>query len=154
MDVKRRRFVAWVTVACAYTGVACLEACMEGEPATPGLPGVDASLSDNPSDGGAESATVTACPEGGYPDCPSPPPSWATQVRGIVDVGCAPCHFNGGTGTGLGDDFSTTRGLRHTLTTALTDLQRCTMPPSGSAVLSLADRETLMEWLVCGAPDD
>jgi hypothetical protein len=131
---------------------------MEGEPASPGLSAaVDASVADvagDASDAGAESATFTGCPDGGYPDCPSPPPSWAMQVRGIVYVWCAPCHFNGGTGTGLGDDFSTTKALRHTLTTALTDLHICTMPPPDAAVLSPADRETLMEWLACGAPDD
>ena len=118
---------------------------MQGQPASPGLGGDDA---------GAESSVFSGCPDGGYPTCPSPPPSWQTQVRPIVDVWCAPCHFNGGSGTGKGFDFSTLEGFRHGLDIELTDLQGCTMPPADAAALSLADREMLLEWLVCSGPDN
>jgi hypothetical protein len=151
MDVDLRRAGSWLAVACAgvCAGLLCISACMQGEPASPGLG--DASSIE---DAGAEGAVVTGCPEGGYPACPTVMPSYGAQVRPIVDVWCAPCHFNGGSGTGKGYDFSTLAGLRGGLSTNLTDLHTCRMPPEDAAALSPANRETLIEWLVCDAPDN
>lgn len=122
---------------------------MQGEPASPSL---DASSSGE--DAGMEGAVAMGCQEGGYPACPAMPPSWNTQVRAIVDIWCAPCHFNGGSGTGKGDDFSTLTGFRYHLDTELLDLRTCTMPPADAAALSPTDREVLLEWLVCDGPDN
>jgi hypothetical protein len=151
MDVTRGAVARWLSVIglSALAQFSTLEACMQGKPASPGL-GADASADGET----VESAVTLGCPDGGYPGCPSTVPSWSTQVRPIVDVWCAPCHFNGGSGTGKGYDFSTLAGIRGGLTTSLTDLHKCKMPPEDAAVLSATDRETLIEWLVCDAPDN
>jgi hypothetical protein len=159
MDMKGA-VMRGVVVACvgARIGGPWCAGCAENE--TPSLgPVVDASanppLEDVVSDGGAaEANSPPPCPDLGYPSCPSPPPSWATEVRPIVDLYCAPCHFNGGTGVQKGDDFSTAAGIGHVLTTSLTDLHVCSMPPADAAVMPTARRETLLEWLACGAPDN
>jgi hypothetical protein len=118
---------------------------MEGQPASPSL-GEDASADD-----------VYVCPgsDGGYPTCPSPPPSWTVQVRPIVDHWCGPCHLTGGTGIAKGDsyNYSTLAGFRG-LTTIETDVHNCTMPLVGSPPLPFSDWKTLLEWLACGAPDN
>jgi hypothetical protein len=160
MDVNPRVMARWlgrvgVSVGLsACLGVALLGACSTGGPASPRL---GTEVSD---DAGTDAlstedvATAAACFDAGYPGCPSTPPSWKTQVQPLVDTACSPCHFNGGSGTGNGFDYSTSEGLRHGLTTALTDVHACVMPPSGAAPLSMADWETLLEWLGCGAPDN
>jgi len=156
MDVKAPVVARWCRRLClgASLAVALLGACSTGEPASPRFetPFVE--------DAGTDAlalpdvALTVACPDAGYPSCPTPPPSWKTQVQAIVDTSCSPCHFNGGSGTGNGYDYSTPQGLRHGLTTALTDVHSCKMPLSGSPPLSMADWETLLEWLGCGAPDN
>jgi hypothetical protein len=125
---------------------------MEGQPASPGL-GV-AALSEG--DASADVAPYV-CPgaEAGYPTCPSQPPSWATEVKPIVTRWCGPCHLTGGTGIPKGGfyNYSTLAGFR-ALSTIETDVHACTMPLVGSPPLPPADWETLLEWLVCDAPDN
>jgi hypothetical protein len=152
MDVKGGRVARWLVVTClsVCVGLLCLDACMEGAPASPRLD-TDATSSG---DAGADSAVAVGCPEGGYPTCPSMVPSYSAQVRPIIDVWCAPCHFNGGSGTGKGDDFSTLEGFRYHLDTELQQLVLCLMPPADAAVLSPANRKALLEWLVCDGPDN
>jgi hypothetical protein len=163
MDVKRAVLKGVV--------VACVDACIAGglwfaacaPTQTPSLgPGVDASrdasLVDDVVDGGAgEPSPPPPCQgeDAGYPSCPSPPTSWTTQVKPLVDLYCAPCHFDGGTGTGKGGDYSTPKGLQIYLTTALTDLHTCIMPPDDAeALLPLDRRDTILQWLECYAPDN
>jgi hypothetical protein len=156
MDLKRRAVASWGQRVCvgACLGVSLLGACSTGGPASPRLE------TEFGEDAGTDAlalpdvALAVACPDAGYPSCPTPLPSWKTQVQAIVDTSCSPCHFNGGTGTGNGFDYSTSEGLRHGLTIALTNVHTCVMPPSGAAPLSMADWETLLEWLGCGAPDN
>jgi hypothetical protein len=132
---------------------------MEGEPASPGL-GEDAASDTGNADAGVDSAVQMGCPPGdpveaGFPPCPSRAPSWNSQVKAIVDTYCSPCHFNGGTGTGNGLDFSTLAGIHRAITESLTDVHDCHMPiPGQSPPLPSSNWETLLEWLACGAPDN
>jgi hypothetical protein len=50
--------------------------------------------------------------------------------------------------------YSTSEGLRHWLTTALTDVHNCVMPPLPAPPLSPTDWDTVLEWLGCGAPNN
>ena len=103
MDVKPRVVARWVGYLCwsACVGGTLLGACSTGVPASPRFEPADPDALPLP-----DVAVAVACPDAGYPSCPSPAPSWKTQVQPIVDTSCSPCHFNGGTGTGNG---STTR---------------------------------------------
>jgi len=141
--------MAWPVAAAASASLcfAALEACSEGAPASPGL-AVDTSP-------GADASYVCPGLEAGYPPCPSPPPSYEGQVKAIVHGYCGPCHLPGGDGIAKGGnyDYSTLAGFRG-LTTILTDVHGCSMPPPGSPPLPLADWDALLEWLGCGAPDN
>jgi len=144
--VNRGRVAAWLVVACtsAWGGLVCLEACTQGEPASPGL-GEDA----------AAEAAPYVCPEGGYPTCPSPPPSWKAEVQPIVDKWCGPCHLTGGSGIGKGGSYNySTLGGFIGLVTIETDVHDCTMPLAGSPPLPTASWETLLQWPACCAPDN
>lgn len=128
-----------VTCLSASIGLVCLEACGQGQPASPSP------------DGAATDALYLGCPDAGNPACPSTEPSWKAQVQGIAETKCATCHFAGGP-SGL--DFSTPAGFLHDRTTSESDILSCNMPPSDAPPLSPADWETLLEWLACGAPDN
>jgi hypothetical protein len=105
MDVKSRVVARWIGRLClsACLGSTLLGACSTGVPASPRFEERAAADAIAPSD----VEVSVACPDAGYPTCPSPPPSWKMQVQPIVDTSCSPCHFNGGSGTGNGFDYST-----------------------------------------------
>jgi hypothetical protein len=102
------------------------------------------------SDSGARS-----CP-GIAPSCPknaAGEPSYASDVAPILDDNCVGCHSPQG---GYGFDLVTysevqTQALQGDLITWISD---CSMPPSTYPPLTTAQRQTLLDWLACGAPDN
>jgi uncharacterized membrane protein len=73
-------------------------------------------------------------------------------VQPIVQATCVPCHSPGGQYPAL--DFTTYAGLDHDESTAFSQVLTCKMPPSNApSPLSDADRQVLLAWFVCGAPD-
>lgn len=96
--------------------------------------------------------TTAACPILSY-DCPAELPSYANVVGPLFDAHCNQCH-NGAEPTGpwplknpidIGDWSLSIKA----------DLEDCLMPPPDSkAPLSDADRQTMHDWLSCGAPNN
>lgn len=93
--------------------------------------------------------------------CQQPVPSWSTEIHSIVDRSCNPCHFppdgqallTGATAY----DFSTYATFHHAPgSTIAKDLRDCFMPldGGGDVPLSAADRAALVDWVVCGEPDN
>jgi uncharacterized membrane protein len=114
---------------------------------------------------GVALAVVAACsssspqPEGcqtNAAECPSPPPSWATDVEAIIHTRCSPCHFDGGAGTlsPYNADYSTYQGVAAHQILIHTVLAACQMPPPDAGQLTTQEKQTLLEWVVCGAPDN
>ncbi|WP_394833969.1 cytochrome c [Pendulispora rubella] len=95
-----------------------------------------------------------SCPE--LPQqCTGTPPSYATEVKALVEQHCFPCHAPGGTGVGAaGRDFSKYEILQRDKAKALLRVYGCTMPPKEAPQPSADDRATLVKWLVCGAPSN
>jgi hypothetical protein len=87
--------------------------------------------------GGATEPLDASPPSGGCgaeapATCPSPIPSYATDVVPIFDEKCNNCKVQ-----------------------ILQDIESCTMPPlDGGTTLSAEERETVLGWLVCGAPNN
>lgn len=107
--------------------------------------------------GGGSSADpdgAAGCPND-LPECPDPSaaPSYQTEVAPIIEAECLACHGPGGTEQGS-HDLSTYDSLYPQRTDVLTQVYNCRMPPGGVAPLSPDDRQTLLTWLVCGAPDN
>ena len=91
--------------------------------------------------------------------CQMPIPSWSTQIQPIVEASCKPCHFPGGQALIQGFtvyNFSTYESfVRAPRTTMEGQLRSCAMPlPDGGGYepLSTADRDLLLDWLVCDEP--
>ena len=103
--------------------------------------------SDSPADAGASS-----CPSDLPSACPSPPPSYAKDVAPIFARRCVVCHSEGGVEAER--DYTTYDRIHQLRTDILTQVYACRMPPADAAAPTLAERETLLGWLVCGAPNN
>jgi hypothetical protein len=128
-----------VIVACACASTAC----QLGGAADPEL-GLDVVVAN---------AAPIMCTHS-LPSCPSPPPSWSGEVRGIVAAVCGNCHADGGVEQSA-FDFSTYQKVAGNQEAMLLQLSSCAMPPADAGVLlPSADRQTLLAWLVCNAPNN
>jgi uncharacterized membrane protein len=82
--------------------------------------------------------------------CASGLPSYEREVAPIIEQRCATCHYSGNTqSSDVFDDYDDVYSTRQTV---LTRVYSCVMPPEGAASLTLAERRTLLQWFVCGAP--
>jgi len=105
------------------------------------------------SDSSSEPDPGASCPQ--LPlQCTGTAPSYAGEIKPLVEQHCFPCHAPGGTGVGTaGRDFSKYENLSREKGPALTRVYGCTMPPKEAPPLGADDRATLVRWLVCGAPN-
>ena len=85
-------------------------------------------------------------------DCDAAAPSYATQIAPIVEAHCVDCHFSGNHNSSV--VLETQSELNRQRGAVETQIYRCQMPPSDGAALSTSDRDQLLKWLVCGAPDN
>jgi hypothetical protein len=84
--------------------------------------------------------------------CPSPTPSWSSTVSQVVAADCQSCHSQAGIANDRPfESYSQVYALRGTV---LSQVYSCAMPPSDGGVLDDADRQQLIDWLVCGAPNN
>jgi hypothetical protein len=97
------------------------------------------------------SKPVPQCPAAVPDACPSPSPSYATDVVPVLDAKCNGCHTGGeGPWPLTNHDL-----VVHWRDQVLTEVVQCTMPPPlGTTELTQAERTMLVDWLVCGAPDN
>jgi cytochrome c5 len=84
--------------------------------------------------------------------CATAAPSYAEQTAAMIDQRCTVCHFFGNTQSTqifetYDDVFDQKRGM-------LTQIYSCRMPPEGAVQLSSEERKALLQWFVCGAPDN
>lgn len=100
-----------------------------------------------------------AAGDGGCPNdlpsnsaCATELPSYALEVAPIIETRCATCHYPGNMQTGeVFDEYDDVYSTRQTL---LTRVYSCVMPPEGAASLTLVERRALLQWFVCGAPEN
>lgn len=85
--------------------------------------------------------------------CPTPIPSYANSVSGIINQTCVVgCHTPGGTGQAI--LLNTYADVYTWRSAVLNQAYSCNMPPAGYPPLTAAERTQLFGWLVCGAPDN
>jgi hypothetical protein len=118
-----------------------------------------------PTDGGPMDATVCTIDLSATPaDCPSdlpsacdaPAPSYKDAVSQTIAEVCQPCHRAGGLAADKPfDSYARVYARRRTI---LDLVNRCLMPPASAACdaaqPSPAQRQELLQWLVCGAPQN
>jgi hypothetical protein len=134
----RRILLAFAAALAAGVPLGVLAAC------SPGPAGGDGG-SDDPGCSGLTS------------DCPTTPPSWQTDVQPLIAEYCLRCHGDGGIEQGQ-FDYTTYAGVYRNRSEMLTQLYQCQMPPFDASppatMPAQTDRQTLVSWLACGAPDN
>lgn len=97
-------------------------------------------------------APVTACPQDLPPSCPSSEPSYQHDVAPIFADRCVVCHSPDGSDNRR--NYASYAAIYANRSAILDQVYACNMPPSGAATPTLSERATLLNWLVCGAPDN
>jgi hypothetical protein len=145
--------------------VAALEGCTidgTGDPAAPTWALADTSpppISTGASSMGEPDGSEEDASEEAGPTCVSPTPSFSTDVEpSFLNVFCSSCHGPGEPENSL-FDCSSYAGVSTNLSTmpgTLYDfVSTDQMPPSYAAMIpTQAQREVLLNWINCGAPDN
>ena len=108
---------------------------------------VASACSSSSSNGG----DASSCPNDPL-TCPTPTPSYADDISGIMDAHCTTCHGPGGTAAEKPlltyDDVFRQRGP------VLDQVYGCLMPPPDQRPMTPQQRANLLAWLKCGAPNN
>lgn len=102
------------------------------------------------SGGGFPEAGATTCPAL-LRSCPKIVPSYSSVVLPILQANCVVCHSPRG---GYGYDESTYAQIHAQQSSILDKVNDCSMPPESYPPLSSTERQALLDWLVCGSPDN
>jgi len=137
-------FFAFVVPFCAFASLALPACSSAADTASP--PG-SASQGSTSDEAGPCTATVPSA-------CPTAAPTWNADAMPIFESHCWSCHAGGGIESSQ-FPLGSYSGIYQARTTILEQLSSCTMPPSDApTALTSDERETLLTWLACGAPDD
>lgn len=105
---------------------------------------------------GCSASSAGRCPPAASdPTCPDAAPSFAAVVDPqVFQVSCVPCHNPAGEESKIPftsyQQVSVWAGEIHNQV-----FESCAMPPAGAAqMLTDVQRQTLLDWLACGAPDN
>jgi hypothetical protein len=132
---------------------ACSEAGVPASPFPPPYYRVDVNAAFDASPDVGPEMLEAGCPQDLPATCPSLVPSWMNDVEPIINLRCGACHGVGGVEQSK-LDFSTYQGVHNSFTPILITVAGCVMPPPGVAPLTAAERQMLLAWLVCAAPNN
>ena len=125
----------------------------DDEPRPPMSASDDGGTDGADNDGGSPMDAAPVCTKK-IPGCTSVP-SYTADVAPLVHNTCLPCHAKGGTASDR--DLTTYRGIVRIESTVLSQIYSCDMPPADAgpdAALTAPERTLLLQWLVCGAPNN
>lgn len=79
-------------------------------------------------------------------------PSWASDIQPVVQSVCDDCHRTGG--MAADKPFASYGDVYTRRSAILNQIYSCYMPPPNSVALTPSQRQALLAWLVCGAPNN
>jgi cytochrome c551/c552 len=92
--------------------------------------------------------------------CPSPPPSWSKDVQPLIQTYCVTCHSPGPQGIGeMFADLTSYAGAFKARAEITSQVYHCWMPNQDASsppppLLTSAQRETIVAWVACNAPNN
>ena len=99
-----------------------------------------------------QSSSSSSCPAPLPSSCPTNVPSYASDVSPLLFQYCTSCHQAGGSQSGKPlDSFGAAAALQSKVED---QVSKCSMPPSNAPQPSDAERETILAWIACGAPNN
>ncbi|HEX5100805.1 MAG TPA: hypothetical protein VFV94_14945 [Polyangiaceae bacterium] len=94
------------------------------------------------------------CPSGLPSDsaCPDSAPSYQNEIRPLLDSYCSGCHYSGNRNSS--QVLETYDDLHRSVSVVEKQVYQCEMPPAGEPQPPAHERTALLQWLVCGAPNN
>jgi hypothetical protein len=99
-----------------------------------------------------DSSPVADCPNDLPSSCVMPAPSYQTTVSPIFNAYCLTCHSSGGQESSL--PLGSYEEIYSIRSEVLDQIYSCRMPLSGQPTPTTSERQLLLQWLVCGAPQN
>ena len=99
-----------------------------------------------------DAATGPQCPNDLPPSCPSAVPSYQNDIAPLVQASCLACHRDGGVEANR--PLDTYNNLYSERSAVLTQIYGCLMPPPVAPQLTATQRQQILTWLVCKAPNN
>jgi hypothetical protein len=96
--------------------------------------------------------TDASCPNDLPASCPATVPSYQATVSPIINLRCGSCHSPGGQEASR--PLQTYSEVYSERSAVLNQVYACNMPPTTAARPTTQEREALLGWLVCGAPQN
>ena len=112
---------------------------------------VDAAPPCLPDPDGPANCTAVLPPDD---DCPDAAPSYTAEVAAIIATRCTVCHRPGGVGAAIQFDTYAKINRNSNAIHMLTQVYMCRMPPACADALTASERQKLLQWLVCGGPNN
>jgi uncharacterized membrane protein len=105
--------------------------------------------------GSSSPPPAPSCPNDTPDSCPSPMPSYATDVAPILQNRCVPCHGPGGVeAVRPFDTYANITRTSDNPNRMLTQIHACLMPPADQPQLTADERKIILGWIVCNTPDN
>jgi len=105
--------------------------------------------------GGDAAAPLTpACPNDTPAACPASTPSFARDVAPLLQSRCGTAACHAPTGAEPNRPVQTWGEVAPQAEDILSQIHTCRMPPAGQPALLAAERQLVLAWVVCGAPDN
>jgi len=101
---------------------------------------------------GSEQPPPNTCPNDVPDTCPSPAPAFAADVQPVFADHCVTCHSP--TGQEPSFPFQSYAQIAAQKISILGQIHACLMPPPSEVQLTSAERQAVLGWIVCGAPND
>ena len=111
-------------------------------------------LACTPAENVADDAPSPGCPSDLPTDsgCPDAAPSYEREIQPLIDTHCGGCHYRGNKNSK--QVLETYDDVQASVSLVEKEVYRCEMPPAGEPLLGAAERAALLQWLVCGGPDN
>ncbi len=93
-----------------------------------------------------------SCPNDLPPSCPATVPSYQATVAPIINLRCVSCHSPGGQQSNL--PLQTYSEVYPKRSAILDQVYACNMPRAPTPRPTEQERQALLTWLVCGAPQN
>ena len=108
--------------------------------------------SSTPMSTNEDAATGPQCPSDLPPSCPVTFPSYQADIAPLVQRQCLACHRDGGIEANR--PLDTYSNLYSERGAVLHQIYGCLMPPPVAPQLDATERQQILTWLICQAPNN
>lgn len=103
--------------------------------------------------GSSDDSTQASCPKVGSVTCPTPQPSFKTDIQPLIEKRCYPCHGPGGIEVSQ-HNFTNYNDISADIGDIATQIGTCMMPEPDAAPLTAEELTEFLQWIECNSPNN